>query len=135
MQDSSMPVPSRRARYSGNERPAWRMNHTGVWDTGSPRTALRNALSLRSLGSAISGPASQVASPVHTAGAPARSAGAACRGTDPVGVSYGGSMVARQETHQGSGAAGEPPEFSAAVAAMREATLRPEIFCEEMPAP
>ena len=44
-------------------------------------------------------------------------------------------MVARQETHQGSGAAGEPPEFSAAVAAMRAAVLRPEIFCEEMPAP
>jgi hypothetical protein len=44
-------------------------------------------------------------------------------------------MVARQETHQGSGAAGEPPEFSAAVTSMREAVLRPEIFCEEMPAP
>jgi hypothetical protein len=44
-------------------------------------------------------------------------------------------MVARQETHQGSGAAGEPPEFVAAVARMREAVLRPEIFCEEMPAP
>ena len=48
MQDSSMLVPSRRARYSGSERPAWRMNHTGVCGTGSPRTALRNALSLRS---------------------------------------------------------------------------------------
>ena len=44
-------------------------------------------------------------------------------------------MVARQETHQGSGAAGGPPEFDAAVASMREAVLRPEIFCEEMPAP
>src|SRR5918997_7133562 len=44
-------------------------------------------------------------------------------------------MVARQETHQGSGAAGEPPEFSAAVAAMRAAVLRPEMLCEEMPAP
>jgi hypothetical protein len=44
-------------------------------------------------------------------------------------------MVARRETHQGSGAAGEPPEFVAAVASMRAATLRPEILCEEMPAP
>jgi hypothetical protein len=44
-------------------------------------------------------------------------------------------MVASQETHQGSGAAGEPPEFTAAVAAMRAAVLRPEVFCEEMPAP
>lgn len=44
-------------------------------------------------------------------------------------------MVAPQETHQGSGAAGEPPEFSAAVASLRAAVLRPEIFCENMPAP
>ena len=48
MQDSSMATPSRSARYSGSERPACRMNHTGVCGTGSPRTALRNALSLRS---------------------------------------------------------------------------------------
>ncbi len=44
-------------------------------------------------------------------------------------------MVARQETHQGSGAAGAPPEFVAAVESLRAATLRPEVFCEEMPAP
>ena len=29
MQDSSMGMPSRSFRYSGSERPAWRMNHTG----------------------------------------------------------------------------------------------------------
>ena len=29
MQDSSIPTPSRTRRYSGSERPAWRMNHTG----------------------------------------------------------------------------------------------------------
>ncbi|GAA3686411.1 DUF3000 domain-containing protein [Nocardioides ginsengisoli] len=44
-------------------------------------------------------------------------------------------MVARQETSQGSGAAGTPPEFAAAVASLRTATFRPEVFCEEMPAP
>jgi Protein of unknown function (DUF3000) len=44
-------------------------------------------------------------------------------------------MVVRQETRPGAGAAGEPPEFVAAVATMRAATLRPEIHCEEMPAP
>ena len=38
-QDSSMPTPSRNARYSGSERPAWRMNHTGVWGTGWRRAA------------------------------------------------------------------------------------------------
>ena len=45
MQDSSIPTPSRTLRYSGSERPAWRMNHTGVCGTGSPRAARRNALS------------------------------------------------------------------------------------------
>jgi Protein of unknown function (DUF3000) len=44
-------------------------------------------------------------------------------------------MVVRQETRPGAGAAGEPPEFVAAVATMRAARLRPEVHCEEMPAP
>ena len=41
--ESSMPMPSRTARYSGSERPAWRMNHTGVWVTGSRRAARTRA--------------------------------------------------------------------------------------------
>ncbi len=44
-------------------------------------------------------------------------------------------MVARQETHQGSGASGTPAEFVAAVSGLRSAEFRPEVFCEEMPAP
>jgi hypothetical protein len=44
-------------------------------------------------------------------------------------------MVVRQESRPGSGADASPPEFQEAVATMRAATLRPEIFCEEMPAP
>ena len=44
-------------------------------------------------------------------------------------------MVVRQETHPGTGAGAQPPEFRAAVASMHAAQLRPEIFCEEMPAP
>ncbi len=44
-------------------------------------------------------------------------------------------MVVRQETHPGTGADTSPPEFRAAVATMRAARLRPEVFCEEMPAP
>jgi len=44
-------------------------------------------------------------------------------------------MVVRQETHPGTGADASPPEFRAAVATMRAARLRPEVFCEEMPAP
>lgn len=45
--------------------------------------------------------------------------------------------MVRQETRPGTGASsnGEPPEFRAAVTGMHEATLRPEVFCEEMPAP
>jgi len=44
-------------------------------------------------------------------------------------------MVVRQESRSGTGADASPPEFREAVATMRAATLRPEIFCEEMPAP
>ena len=44
-------------------------------------------------------------------------------------------MVVRQETHPGTGAGASPPEFREAVASMHAARLRPEIFCEEMPAP
>ena len=36
-------MPSRTLRYSGSDRPAWRMNHTGVCGTGSRRQARRNA--------------------------------------------------------------------------------------------
>jgi len=44
-------------------------------------------------------------------------------------------MVVRQETHPGTGAGASPPEFRVAVDSMRGARLRPEVFCEEMPAP
>ena len=44
-------------------------------------------------------------------------------------------MVVRQETHPGTGAPASPPEFRAAVASMHAARLRPEVFCEDMPAP
>ncbi|HEY0889139.1 MAG TPA: DUF3000 domain-containing protein [Nocardioides sp.] len=44
-------------------------------------------------------------------------------------------MVVREETRPGSGAPAAPVEFRAAVAAMHSARLRPEIFCEDMPAP
>lgn len=44
-------------------------------------------------------------------------------------------MVARSETRPGTGVAVPPPQFRAAVASMNAATMRPEVFCEEMPAP
>ena len=43
--------------------------------------------------------------------------------------------MASHETHPSSAAGAGPAEFRAAVESMREATLRPEVFCEEMPAP
>lgn len=44
-------------------------------------------------------------------------------------------MVVRQETHPGQGAHSQPQEFRTAVASLAEARLRPEVFCESMPAP
>lgn len=44
-------------------------------------------------------------------------------------------MVVRQETHPGRGAGGYPDEFRVAVESMHAARFRPEILCEEMPAP
>ena len=46
-----------------------------------------------------------------------------------------GVMVARQETHPHSGAGTPPAAFRAAVKSMNAARLRPEVLCEEMPAP
>jgi hypothetical protein len=43
-------------------------------------------------------------------------------------------MVVREEARPGTGSA-VPDVFRAAVASMHTAVLRPEIFCEEMPAP
>ena len=48
MHESSIAMPSRTRRYSGSERPACRMNHTGVCCTGSRRQARRKALEARS---------------------------------------------------------------------------------------
>ncbi len=41
----------------------------------------------------------------------------------------------RQETRPDTGAAGSPSEFRSAVASMQAARLRPEVLCEELPAP
>jgi hypothetical protein len=44
-------------------------------------------------------------------------------------------MVVRQETHPGRGAGGYPDQFRVAVESMHAARFRPEVLCEEMPAP
>src|SRR3954447_16710168 len=117
MHDSSIPTPSRSERYSGSERPACRMNHTGVWGTGSPRTARMNAL----VRGVVTGTACQAVRRVRTSRIKA--------------PTYCGDMVVRQETRPGTGADEEPAAFVAAVSSMRTARLRPEIHCEQMPAP
>src|SRR5689334_6763697 len=44
-------------------------------------------------------------------------------------------MVVGQEAHPGTGVGEAPREFTEAVRAMHGARLRPEVFCESMPAP
>ena len=97
------------------------MNQTGVCGTGSPRAARRKALSERSGGGCSRHESSQVSRRVRTSATRA--------------PTYCEPMVVRQETHPGTGAGASPPEFREAVASMRAARLRPEVFCEEMPAP
>src|SRR3954470_12353002 len=124
MQDSSMPTPSRSLRYSGRDAPAWRMTHPGVCGTGSPRTALRKALpARRSEGreGSVTHEALQVTRRVRT--------------SPPRYRPTVNPMVVGQETHPGTGAGVVPAEFRDAVASMHAARLRPEVFCEEMPAP
>jgi hypothetical protein len=57
----------------------------------------------------------------------------ACRVTGPVRAAYCEPMATRQEPRVDPSAF--PEEFRAAVAQLRDARLRPEVFCEEMPAP
>ena len=99
MQASSIAVPSRRARYSGSERPACRMYQTGVcW---APPHARRGGTGCRRGWSRWE--SSQVRRRVDTSGG---------------GPDLLWPMVARQESHPATGADG-PAEFRAAVGACR----------------
>ena len=114
-QASSMAMPSRTFRYSGSDRPAWRMNQTGVCGTGSPRQARRKA----ELCSASAGTAGVLSTgrrggvtrrdQHHAAPAPARprppAGGRAARGGTP-GQQHGEHRVERAEhRHHGDRAA------------------------------
>jgi hypothetical protein len=95
------------------------MNHTGVWDGVSPRAALRKGLWDRSrlLAALLTVVLTQAIVPPDPAWVHISRAASA----------YAGWVVMRKEA--------QPREFEAAVAGMRAAVLRPEISCEEMPAP
>ena len=118
-----MPTPSRSARYSGSDRPAWRMNQTGVCGTGSPRAALQEGAvgEARSVGCV-------------TAGILAGQSACSHIGTGPPDLLWAAWSSVRRRT-RARVRTRSPPEFRAAVATMRAARLRPEVFCEEMPAP
>src|SRR5512141_305517 len=92
------------------------MNHTGVCGTGSERAARRKAAR-----------ADPPRSPIGV------SRRTACRATPVTKAAYSDPMAARQEPRVDPSAF--PEEFRLAVAQLREARLRPEVFCEEMPAP
>ncbi|GLV50694.1 hypothetical protein TBS_12670 [Thermobispora bispora] len=61
-QARSMPTPSRTLRYSGSDRPAWRMNQTGVYGTGWRRQA---RMKTESAGSGFTLPGCHVPLPVR----------------------------------------------------------------------
>src|SRR3954454_6047764 len=151
MQDSSIGTPSRTLRYSGSERPACLMNQTGVCGTGSPRAARSRAESCTAGGapeweetasevattpSSQEGAAAGSGAPERVrraAARPRRGRPAACRATRIAIPAYCDLMATRQQPRVDPSAA--PEAFRVAVAQLREARLRPEVFCEEMPAP
>ena len=129
-QASSIAVPARSARYSGRDRPAWRMNQTGVRLTGRPRAArTRSESSGRGrvttghpprrwvTGCGASGRPRHLSPAAYPALVEPRSlADAAARGSDAGG--------------------GEPPAaFRAALEALAGVRARPEITLEHIPAP
>lgn len=116
-----MLIPSRTARYSGSERPACRMNHTGVCGTASPRAARRKAESASSGEEVVTGVAMEGSSQVRAA---SRVPGSAV-------ATYSEAMPASHELHLDQA----PAEFERAVGQLREASFRPEVLVEEMPAP
>ena len=125
--DSSIGTPSRMARYSGNERPAWRMNQTGTWSTGSPRQARRKALS-------------EVAVTLTSVSGQTQASQATML-TSLKGIA-GVSESSRDRRHaydHGVGVHSEidrtPPAFIAAVEQVGRAVLRPEVVVDTMPAP
>ena len=94
-----------------------------------PDRRVRHRLAARRL---EEGTVTKVGSGVHNR-KPRRSVGVFAHRTSP--STYCEPMVVRQETHPGTGAGASPPEFREAVNSMRGARLRPEVLCEEMPAP
>src|SRR5690606_37891929 len=129
----SIGTPCLTSRYSGSERPAWRMNHTGVNGTGCCRAARTRGLSAGEPGAASEGAGPAVE------GVTARSShvpgGAPLPGVSEDTLRLG-SVVSRIQGGRGGVAGpGIPDAFARAVDGVRSAVLRPEVVVEEVPAP
>ena len=113
-----MPTPSRSSRYSGSERPACRMNHTGVCeDRLAPRRLQERAR----------------ASLVHPR---SLSRGPVPAWLGPERVKAGPRCTHGRASRDAPGRGGRRPRSSGRRwLRMRAAVLRPEVLCEEMPAP
>src|SRR5947209_17417649 len=61
--------------YSGSDRPAWRMNHTGTRSAGHPRQALRKGSLSASTGTAPTSPGESPVAPLQPAQQGAKGAG------------------------------------------------------------
>jgi hypothetical protein len=115
-------MPSRTRRYSGSERPAWRMNQIGTWSSTCWRRQPPTKIE-----SARADPV--VAAEVGTAksfhGSEIRRVAAAALRT----AAYAHPVAARSD------AAPAPDAFRRAVQDLLSAPWRPELVVEEMPAP
>ena len=123
VQASSIATPSRTVRYSGSERPACRMNQTGVplhlLARGRPA---RSRLSVTAVVAAAHGRS--------LAGQPACSHIGAATSRPTVSTWSSGKRRARARAR-----ARRRPSSGRRSRACARRALRPEVFCEEMPAP
>src|SRR4051794_399670 len=122
-------VPARSARYSGSERPAWRMNHTGRRDGVPPRAATRRGAVRRSRRTASAGSTTGSTTEGGCMTTPASHAGW-CTGAPA--CPYGPRTL---ESRLVADATVPPAEFRRAVAALNAMHPRPELFVTALDAP
>lgn len=130
-------MPSRSRRYSGNERPACRMNHTGVCGTGSRRQALRNAESYVASRPACGrvadwelGLMSQIFARAERVTRPAGCAFPAAPLAPPSLPSMAAAHEHPDDGSDGAGGEGVPDAFRHAVAGLSGVRPRPEVEIE-----
>ena len=114
--DSSIGTPSRMARYSGSERPAWRMNQTGHVVGGLAAAGAQE-------GAVGEGHGVDCVRAHVCAGA------RVCRYPHDRRHAYDHRVGVRSEIDR------TPPAFTAAVEQVGRAVLRPEVVVDTMPAP